>query len=195
MTHRTYARRRFPLFAALVASSLLTTTSPALAQTEEPFRHVALTANPFTLLGMLRVGVNVEYLPIAHHGIILNPYFTSWSVGFGSAKTWLRYGGFELGYHFYSGHKGANGFFAGPSFVFNSGSVGTEFDDESDKVSLNSYGVAFDFGGQHVFDGGITVGGGAGLMHLKSSAKAKDDAFVKFDGTWPRVLLTFGYSF
>src|SRR5262249_35846127 len=44
---------------------------------DSEFKSFALTANPLSL-ALLRVGVNIEYLPAKHHGIMLNPYY--WGV-------------------------------------------------------------------------------------------------------------------
>jgi hypothetical protein len=161
------------------------------------FRPLALTLNPITLL-LGRVGLNVEYMPAAHHGIMLNPYFSSASAETDALRTnYFSWGG-ELGYHFYTGKKGANGFFVGPSFVFTRTTMGTECIDAGctlePEIEFTTYGVAVDFGGQHVFDNGFTIGGGGGLMYLKSSASAGGGSFIKFEGTIPRMLFTIGYS-
>jgi hypothetical protein len=49
-------------------------TQPQQAERLPELRPIALTANPLSLL-LGRVGLNVEYLPARHHGIMLNPYF------------------------------------------------------------------------------------------------------------------------
>jgi hypothetical protein len=161
------------------------------------FRPLALTVNPLTLL-FGRVGANVEVLPAEHHGIMLNPYFSNVSLETAETKTEFFSWGGELGYHFYTGKKGANGFFIGPSFVFTRThanaecvNVGCSVDPE---VEFTTYGAALDLGAQHVFDNGITLGGGGGLMYLKSSAEAEGDTVLQFEGVLPRVLFTVGYS-
>jgi hypothetical protein len=161
------------------------------------FRPVALTLNPLTL-ALGRIGLNVEALPAPHHGIMLNPYYSSASVESETVETSYKSFGGELGYHFYSGARGANGFFVGPSLVF----TRTTISDECRAVgctkqadgALTTYGVAFDVGGQAVLDNGFTIGGGGGVMYLKSSSSANGSRFLKFEGTLPRFLFTVGYS-
>jgi hypothetical protein len=161
------------------------------------FRPLALTINPLTLM-FGRFGANVEFLPAEHHAIMLNPYYSSASIELGEVRTSYRSLGAELGYHFYTGSKGANGFFVGPSFLMmrteleaQCMNVGCDLDPEA---TVSTYGVALDLGGQHVFDNGITLGAGAGLMYLKSSARADGDTVLKFEGVLPRILFTVGYS-
>jgi hypothetical protein len=90
---------------------------PAPVEEEEELKHLTLTANPLSLI-LTRVGVNVEYLPIKHHAIVLNPYFQAASAGSDDNKTTYTNFGAELGYHFYTGDRGANGFFVGPSLLY-----------------------------------------------------------------------------
>lgn len=42
---------------------------PQSKDDEDDFRPVAITANPLSLL-LGRIGLNVEYLPVKHHGIV-----------------------------------------------------------------------------------------------------------------------------
>jgi hypothetical protein len=164
---------------------------------EERFRPLAVTLNPLTLL-LGRLGANVEFLPAPHHGIMLNPYYSSASLESGPFKTKFESYGAELGYHFYTGKRGANGFFVGPSFVLtrtkmssSCADLGCEADPE---VDFLSYGVALDLGGQVVFGNGVTLGAGGGLMYLKSSAVADGSTTLRFEGSVPRLLFTVGYS-
>src|SRR5687767_10081789 len=43
---------------------------------EDEFKPIALSANPLSLI-LTRIGVNVEWLPVTHHALVLNPYFQS----------------------------------------------------------------------------------------------------------------------
>jgi hypothetical protein len=161
------------------------------------FHPLALTLNPLSLL-LGRIGANVEYLPAKHHAIMLNPYMSSAKVESSDVKTSFSSYGAELGYHFYTGNKGANGFYVGPSVLV----VRTTAKDEcingacsaAADVDFLTYGAALDFGGQYVSDGGFTIGGGAGAMYLRSSASADGSKTMKFEGFVPRVLFTVGYS-
>lgn len=162
---------------------------------EEELKHFALTINPLSLI-LTRVGINVEYMLAKHHGLILNPYFQSISVGDAPLKTTYTNFGAELGYRFYTGSRGANGFFVGPFAMFMSSSVKAETGTTSAESSISIYGGGLDLGGQHVFRNGFTIGAGAGVMYLTASeTNAKDSTFFKVSGVLPRVLFTLGWSF
>ncbi|MCL2825342.1 MAG: hypothetical protein FWD57_15230, partial [Polyangiaceae bacterium] len=136
------------------------------------FRHFTITVNPITML-FARVGINIEYLPVPHHGFMLFPNYMEFGTEFNpidsEADTYKLYG-FELSYHFYSGTKGANGFFAGPTLVIQRDKYEYETGWAADRATVsgqsNISGFAFDFGGQHIFDSGFTIGGGMGIMRL-----------------------------
>ena len=166
---------------------------------QEELKHVTITANPLSLL-LTRIGVNVEYLPIKHHAIVLNPYFQSLSAGSDDTiKTSYTNFGAELGYHLYTGERGANGFFVGPSLLYTrANSTTTAPNTPSASSGTDIYGVALDLGGQHITKGGFTIGGGVGVMYLTSSSTAsagQTSSTFKFSGVLPRLLLTVGYSF
>ena len=178
-------------------------TAKAAESSEDEFKSVAITLNPLSL-ALMRIGANVEYLPAKHHAIIVNPYFWSTSVGGSSGSvgvetSYTSFGG-ELGYHFYTGSRGANGFFIGPSLILQQNSVtskgaaaGASAESSS---SITSYGAALDLGGQHVFQNGFTIGGGVGAMYLNASASdSASSSTFKVSGVLPRFLLTAGYSF
>jgi len=182
------------------SASTQTDKKPATGDEEDEFKHVALTANPLSF-ALLRFGANVEYLPVKHHALTLNPYFQSISTEIGSVKSsYTNFGG-ELGYRFYSGNRGANGFFAGPAFIFQMNNATVEATGlagqggTSASSSFTNYGVALDIGGQHIWRNGITLGAGAGVMYLASSEKPETSGLVRFEGVAPRFLLTLGYSF
>ncbi len=164
---------------------------------EDRFRPLAMTLNPITLV-LGRFGANVEYLPAPHHGIMLNPYYSSYSIEFGGGETTYQLMGAELGYHFYTGERGANGFFAGPSFVFMYSSLSSSCNQPGcsadEDASISTYGVAMDVGGQAVLANGFTIGGGGGIMYLRSSGEAEGSTGIRFAGTVPRLLFTIGYS-
>jgi hypothetical protein len=167
---------------------------------ESEFKSVSLTLNPLSLI-LTRIGVNVEYLPAPHHAIMLNPYGQFVSVGSDQLGTKYTNLGAELGYHFYTGSKGANGFFVGPSLVYMHSSAKTTGTSagvtNSVEASISAYGVAVDLGGQHVFDNGFTIGGGAGVMYLTAAdtSNLQTSSTVKVSGVLPRFLFTVGYSF
>jgi hypothetical protein len=169
---------------------------------DDPFRSIALTANPLSLI-LGRIGVNIEWLPTTHHAIIANPFGQFASAGEENSLTgktsYTNFGG-ELGYRFYTGSRGANGFFIGPFATILTSNSTTSRATSTGKVeastSFLAYGGGLDLGGQHVFKNGFTIGGGAGLVYLTSSASGTNSSStIKFEGVLPRFLLTAGYSF
>lgn len=184
------------------------TTSPKLEgsaearPTDDPFRSIAITANPLSL-ALTRIGLNVEWLPTTHHALVLNPFgqfISTGTEGSLSGKTSYSNFGAELGYRFYTGSRGANGFFVGPFVTALSSSATTTATINGTKNEASSnfvaYGGGLDLGGQHVFQNGVTIGGGFGLMYLAGGAdKGASSSTVKFEGVLPRFLFTAGYSF
>ena len=170
---------------------------------EEDWRPVAITLNPLSM-ALLRFGANVEYMFAHHHGLILNPYFQTVSVSAGagpssSESSYTNFGA-ELGYRFYTGNRGANGFFIGPAvFVQRTNTSATVTSGGQSSTAESGtmvYGGIVDLGGQHVFKNGFTIGGGAGVMYLTTPDEPKNtSSTVKFAGVLPRVLFTAGYSF
>ena len=144
------------------------------AQSEEasrprtvPFKSLSLTANPLAII-VARGSLNVEYLPAVHHAIALTPYVDAeigpWCLfSCSGSEPNIRDGetGVELGYRFYGGHKGANGFYVGPSLILGY------------NISFPSLvvGGAIDIGAQHIFDNGFTIGAGGGFMFRHSVDK------------------------
>ncbi|MCL2823399.1 MAG: hypothetical protein FWD57_05350 [Polyangiaceae bacterium] len=114
------------------------------------FRSFTLTANPITL-SVLKLGVNLEFLPARHHAIVVNPFIWGFPYLIGAI-------GGEIGYHFYSGDMGANGFFIGPSFGAATGCVMGD--------CASGIGFALDIGGQHITKTGLTIGGGLRFFHV-----------------------------
>jgi hypothetical protein len=181
---------------------------PADVAANEP-DHKAMTAtlNPLSF-AIGRYGFDFQYLPVRHHAIVVNPFFSSVNAEFEStstvngvttrttsSQTFSGFGG-ELGYRFYTGDRGANGFFVGPSLLLGTynakGATG-------DGVSFSSIGFALDIGGQAVLGNGITIGGGFGMQRTSVNREFADlplTAAVLAGGGWrPRFLLSLGYSF
>jgi hypothetical protein len=194
---------------AAASSSTSSASTPATPKegpdgrpVDDPFRSIALTANPLSLI-LGRIGINVEWLPATHHAIVLNPFGQFASAGEENSLTgktsYTNFGG-ELGYRFYTGSRGANGFFIGPFATILTANSTTTRTSTTGKVEASTnflaYGGGLDLGGQHVFKNGFTIGGGAGLMYLTSSASGTNSSStIKFEGVLPRFLLTAGYSF
>lgn len=167
-------------------------------------KQFAITLNP---IGMFigRYSITAEYLPVVHHGISLTPFYnhtpvkvTDPSNGQELDAGSLNGGGAELGYKYYTGNKGPNGFYVGPSFLFGSYSASQSgFANDS----FTSIGGAVDFGGQAVVGPGIVVGGGFGIQWTKTSHDINTDqlnfasALIAGGGTRPRALFSIGYAF
>lgn len=166
---------------------------------EEP-HPFSLVFNPLGLF-VGRYSITLEYQPVLHHAITLNPFYNHTQItdtvtdyNYGT----LSGGGAELGYRFYTGRKGPNGFFVGPSFLFGSYTASrTGVPDDS----FTSVGGAVDFGGQGVVGPGVIIGGGFGIQYTKTSHELNTDnlnlasVLVAEGGTRPRFLFSVGYAF
>jgi len=168
---------------------------------EEP-HPFTIMANPLGLL-IGRYSLQLEYQPVLHHAITLTPFYTHAPVkvtidGHEIDGGSLNGGGAELGYRFYTGKKGPNGFFVGPSFLF--GSYTQSFEGQKGD-SFTSMGGAVDFGGQAVIGSGFVIGGGFGIQWTKTSKDINTEnlnlasAIIAGGGTRPRFLFSVGYAF
>jgi hypothetical protein len=178
---------------------------PAAPAESSSFKSFAVEANPLgATIG--HYSLQAEWLPAQHHAVVLNPHFdhtsTEVSVGIGNetAKYTEGFTGFgaELGYRYYTGKNGAEGFFVGPSILVASytPSVGDKSGD-----SFTSIGAAVDFGGQWILGPGIVLGVGGGLQYTKVSNDGNTDGMsfttsaLVGGGVRPRALLSLGYTF
>lgn len=171
---------------------------------EKPLKRLSLELNPLGF-AIGRYSLNVEYMLARHHALILTPFFDNTpikvnDVDFGSLT---GFGG-ELGYRFYTGDRGMNGFFIGPSVLFASWSQSLP-----DGVPANTpkpdgftaIGGALDLGGQAVIGPGVIVGAGFGLQYTKNSIDINTEklniasAAIAGGGVRPRFLLSVGYAF
>lgn len=171
---------------------------------EPELKRLALELNPLGF-AIGRYSLNVEYMLGRHHALILTPFFdnTPVKVNDVDAGSLTGFGG-ELGYRFYTGSRGPNGFFIGPSVLFASWSQSLP-----DGVPANTpkpdgftaIGGALDLGGQAVIGPGVIVGAGFGLQYTKNSIDVNTDklniasAAIAGGGVRPRFLLSVGYAF
>jgi hypothetical protein len=178
-------------------------------ETTDDFKHVSLELNPLAAT-IGRYSIQGEYLPLPHHAITLNPFYTHAPVTVTvggkdvDAGSLDGFGG-ELGYRFYTGTKGPNGFFVGPSFILASYSQsapsGVNPSGSAGSDSFTSYGAALDIGGQAVIGPGIVIGGGFGLQYTKTSTDIDTSnlnlasAIIAGGGVRPRFVFTLGYAF
>jgi hypothetical protein len=158
---------------------------------DEGSRSVTLTLNPLGLtLG--RLSGNIEIMLTPHHSVVVSPNLLVFheersglaSHGLGFATYDSSSVGGEIGFHVWTWRpQSPERFFGGYSFLLGTvtdASVGTP-----GRMQVY-WGVAVDAGGQAVFPGGFTVGGGLGLGFIDVASNV---------GFFPRLLLQLGWSF
>jgi hypothetical protein len=193
------------LFATSVAAAAGIPERDRVAPAQEPeMKSLSLELNP---IGMAigRYSVNVEYLPLPHHALVLNPYFAyvNADVQAGDVEYSQSFvgGGGELGYRFYTGSKGPHGFYVGPSFLFGQYSASQDAVGSIPATSagFTTLGGAIDIGGQAMVGPGIVIGGGFGVQYTKATEDFEDlpfaAAILAGGGFRPRVLLSAGFAF
>ena len=171
----------------------------------------ALTGNPLNLI-IRRFGFNFEYQPVLHQGLIVTPYYDYLSGSLAAegdcqvntCTRTLEGAGAELGYRFYSGVHGFDGFFAGPSLLIARRKLVSENTSAGyhNSMVFNSVGGAFDGGWQHQ-QGHFIVGLGIGVQYTEDSKKLQlsgqgVDVLIDWyaGGGWrPRFAINLGYAF
>ena len=180
-------------------------------------KHVAIEANLLSLLAH-RFSMQVEWVPGKHHAVLANPFF------FHAGRKYTQDGvaydlgdqnglGAELGYRYYTGSRGPNGFFVGPSLVFGSfyksggeaAAIARPSNDGSYSLftldrpeNYNAYGAALDIGGQFIVGPGVLFGIGVGAQYLFTTDDKSGGISSIIEGTAgfsPRVLASLGYAF
>jgi hypothetical protein len=169
--------------------------------TDEPgnYHAVAVEWNPLGIFLGGRVSLQGEFVPAQHHAIELSPHFihTSNDVAVSSngtaSQTFTGVGG-EIGYRYYTGRRGPNGLFVGPSFLmgFYNASL------PSGSQTFSNIGVAVDVGIQKIFFEHLVVGGGLGLQWTTVSHDFNDlptgSSIIAGGGVKPRFILAVGYA-
>jgi hypothetical protein len=203
--------RGAPPFALAMLAALLSAgvwLAPRSARAEDidgevSFKSVGLRGNP---LGVVigRYSADLEYLPVPHHALHLSPvgYFalpgvSDELIGFGA----------ELGYRYYSGAHGPEGFFVGGNFIALSleyihGTVEGIPLDAPDDTAFVRLGGAVDVGYQVIVLGNFAAGAGVGVEytvdsqspHFEYPTHTWHDLFFGA-GLRPRVLLSLGAAF
>lgn len=155
---------------------------------------MAITVSPLALvLGRLSGTFEVQLAP--HHSLFASPNVLIFDVDRGGRNNLVSQGtgfasssssslGLELGYHYWwRWARSLTGPFIGPALLLGS----TSNANVGNPANAQTYwGLALDVGGQHVFPGGFTLGGGVGLAYAHMA-----DA----NAVYPRVLLQMGWSF
>jgi hypothetical protein len=199
-----------PASAAAAPAAAATPAEKPQADDDSPeIKRLSLELNPLGL-AIGRYSIQGEYMLARHHAVTLNPFYAHAPVTVTvngkdiDAGSLNGFGG-ELGYRFYTGSKGANGFFVGPSVIFGSYSQSggvTAPGAASTDSSFTSIGGAVDVGGQFIIGPGVVLGFGGGLQYTKTSQDNGDtsnlnlaSAIIAGGGVRPRALLAVGYSF
>jgi hypothetical protein len=198
-----HARSRSALASAL--ASVLCAASARGSDIDEgvAFKSVALEGNPLAIL-VGRYSVDLEYLPFAHHALHVTPFGYYALPGVSDQLT--GFGG-EVGYRWYSGTHGPEGFFAGASFVAgeleyrHNATVAGPLD-SSDDTTFVELGGAVDAGYQILLLGNLAVGVGAGAQYVVETTRPHFEFenhpwhdLVYGAGLRPRALLSVGAAF
>ena len=163
------------------------------------YHAIAIELNPLPLY-FGRLSANLEYMPLQHHAIVLNPQIThvsnelAVSGGANASQTFSGFGG-EVGYRYYTGHKGIDGVFVGPSLIMGVYNAGLPDGNQA----FTTMGVAVDAGVKAVVWDHVAVGAGAGLQWVKVSHDFNDlptrSELAVGNGVKPRILAEVGYAF
>jgi hypothetical protein len=205
LTLSTFVHSRSRRTLAPALASVLCAASARGSDIDEgvAFKSVALQGNP---LGMLvgRYSADLEYLPFAHHALHMTPFGYYALPGVSDQLT--GFGG-EVGYRWYSGTHGPEGFFAGASFVAgeleyrHNATVAGPLD-ASDDTSFVELGGAIDAGYQILLLGNLAVGVGAGAQYVVETIRPHFEFenhpwhdLVYGAGLRPRALLSVGAAF
>jgi len=210
-----------PTFVGVPVPDGATKPPHAVGVTEpEPVpKQFAFTVNALNLIvgyfGIGRYGFNFEYQPLPHHGLVVTPHFDHGngapnSDGSFIVSDTLTGFGAELGYRFYSGTQGFNGFFAGPSLLIAKYDITSTYHDticsaqgcnNSFSVrneTFSSVGGALDVGGQWQL-GHFVIGGSVGVRYtkIKDNVLPVDNILDMYvgGGLYPRLALNLGYAF
>lgn len=179
----------------------VTRTLHEVEAAEKPGRYspLAIEYNPLGLFLGGRVSFNVEWAPIEHHVLQVSPHFVHTTANLSTTAGPERqtYSGFgtELGYRYYTGHRGMNGMFIGPSLIVGAYSASLPAGDQG----FGNIGVAADVGYQEIFWDHLVVGGGAGIEFLYVTHDFGDlpagPSTIASTGVKPRLLLQAGFAF
>ena len=103
--------------------------------------------------------------------------------------------GTELGYRYYTGTRGMNGIFVGPSVIVGVYNAGLPMGNQL----FTNVGIAGDVGVQESLWDHLVVGGGAGIEDLQVSHDFGDlptgPSTIASTGVKPRFILEAGYGF
>jgi hypothetical protein len=170
--------------------------------TNKPGRYdpFAVELDPLGLFVGGRVSLNLEWVPVAHHALVVSPHIVHTSADVSTtpsttaSETFSGFGG-ELGYRYYTGTRGPNGVFIGPSLILGFYNAGLPDGNQP----FTDVGLAVDAGAQWILWDHFVVGGGVGLEYLNVSHDFHDlptgPSAIASSGVKPRLLLEAGYGF
>ena len=184
------------------ATAVADTTADVTRATDRPgaYRPFAVELNPLGLVVGGRISLGFEFAPVTHHVIIFSPHYVRTTADIDvSANRQVSQsftgGGAELGYRYYTGNRGMNGVFIGPSIiggVFNAGLPGED-------KTFTSFGGAVDVGVQTIVFDHLVLGAGVGVQYLHVSEDFGDlpagPSTIASTGFKPRLLAQAGYAF
>ncbi len=181
------------------AEALINAERSVERATDKPGRYdvVSLEWNPLGLLLGGRISAQIEWAPITHHAIVVNPYYvhTESDVAIApdvTVRQTFTGGGGELGYRYYTGHRGMNGVFIGPS-VIGGGYSGAL---PNGSQAFWNFGLAADVGLQTILADHVVLGAGVGVEWLYVSHDFRDLPTAPYEiattGVKPRFLLSIG---
>jgi opacity protein-like surface antigen len=165
-----------------------------------PYRSKQIALNPLALYAG-RISLDLVWLPVVHNAIVVAPHFQSITNEVKTNETTLdqqRFTGFgtEVGYRYYTGERGMDGFFAGPSFIV--GAYNAKLPSQ-DNQSFTKIGLAMDAGAQTFLMDNLTVGAGLGVQYTKVStdfgSQGLQAGTIAEGGLQPRFLASAGYAF
>ncbi|HEY8078162.1 MAG TPA: DUF3575 domain-containing protein [Labilithrix sp.] len=158
---------------------------------------LSLELNPLGLFVGGRVSVQAEWVPVTHHALVVSPHIvhTSGDVAVTpsstESQTFTGVGG-ELGYRYYTGSRGMNGVFVGPSII--AGAYNASLLDGNQPFT--DIGIAADVGAQWILADHLTLGAGVGVEYLHVSHDFHDlptgPSTIASTGVKPRLLLSVG---
>ena len=184
------------------AEGVATVVADTTRATDQPgaYEPFAIGVNPLGLIVGGRYSIQAEWAPVTHNVILISPHFihTSGDIATGpntkDSQTFTGVGG-EIGYRYYTGHRGMNGVFIGPSIIvgaYNASLLGND-------QAFTDIGGAVDVGFKGLIADHLALGGGIGIEYLHVSHDFGDlptaQAAIASSGVKPRLLFEAGYAF
>jgi len=166
------------------------------------------------LFGLAKVSFDVVIAPLAHHAIVVSPFYANTS----TAPIWTydpsgnnpvvlpqqKFEGFggELGYRYYFGDGGLRGVFVGPSFIIGAFTATAQNTSQTQFLQL---GGAVDVGYQALVADCVSLGAGVGLQYTFADVTGGAASSIPNQqyparvyangGVFPRLLLSIGWAF